>query len=629
MRRFLLTVAMAGGTWLAVACDGSPAAPSDASDPPIPLPSLFVSDVAPASLNGTHSNFGLQQVTWVSLPPGSLTGFVSVRIRNLTLGGPATSAIGIIAGGFDPVAVVARESDELELAFSELDGTVHRTRLAVPGRRPPSILRTSPPKGRTDVALDARPAVVFTEPLDAATLTSENVRLVTGGTPVSGSIRQPPDQPWVVEFVPAAPLRPATEYLLEIADRVRDVQGDPLGEAFSVTFTTTADAFLPAFVDVSNSTHGGAFDPDGYELIIDGGILESFMELNESVQVVLSEGMHTIELSGVSANCLVAGSAERSVSVVGGTSTALGFDVSCTPPPELASIRIAFEHGALGRPTLVGASIVAMNADGSDRVQLTSGAYLDYGPDVSPDGSRIAFVRHTLDARWLLNPEIVVMNSDGTGVTSVRSPPAFEPDWSPDGSRILFLAGTGIWGGWVHVMQADGSNETALTEPGEFPGPEQGWAVWSPDGTRIAYTQVEFIVSGQILSIWVMNTDGSGAIQLTPPGISNAWGPFGPVWSPDGSVIAFTMGAPDGSSTLVVMRADGSGLETVRQDPDWLLVHDWSADGRYLLLSKTVRGGSPGRQDVFLLRLEDGAMTRLTADVARNGTPAFWPVPGT
>ena len=38
-------------------------------------------------------------------------------------------------------------------------------------------------------------------------------------------------------------------------------------------------------------------------------------------------------------------------------------------------------------------------------------------------------------------------------------------------------------------MNADGSGQTNLTNN---PGADDGYADWSPDGTKIAYTQVNF-----------------------------------------------------------------------------------------------------------------------------------------
>ena len=92
------------------------------------------------------------------------------------------------------------------------------------------------------------------------------------------------------------------------------------------------------------------------------------MEVNDSVAAMtLSEGSHTVHLSGLAANCSASAGAVQQVTVTGGATTRLQFAVTCTPSPELASIRIVFARSVGNRTTLV-----AMNADGSDEAALTS-----------------------------------------------------------------------------------------------------------------------------------------------------------------------------------------------------------------------------------------------------------------
>jgi TolB protein len=95
--------------------------------------------------------------------------------------------------------------------------------------------------------------------------------------------------------------------------------------------------------------------------------------------------------------------------------------------------------------------------------------------------------------------------------------------------------------------------------------PSAGWGacpVWSPDGTRIAYTK-----NGDI---FVINADGSGQTKLT----DHPAGDWDPRWSPDGSKIVFTTDR-DGNREIYVMNPDGSNQTNLtnsaenEEHPSW------------------------------------------------------------
>lgn len=227
-------------------------------------------------------------------------------------------------------------------------------------------------------------------------------------------------------------------------------------------------------------------------------------------------------------------------------------------------ITIAFTKAVLTEPDgdTFETNVYTIRADRSGTTQLTTSGQesASGGLSWSPDGSRIAFTseRGTSSQIW-------VMSSSGTGQIPLTSRgTSFGPQWSPTEDKIAFLSMEGgppeIW-----VMNADGTNSTQLTSE---PGDRKADVRWSRDGHKIAYT-FGYSPSGSGSDIWTMNADGSGKLNVTNNRLDNT----SPVWSPNGSQVAFASGSGADAEVRVV-NADGSGPQTkVSQAqgyrPDW------------------------------------------------------------
>jgi len=143
-------------------------------------------------------------------------------------------------------------------------------------------------------------------------------------------------------------------------------------------------------------------------------------------------------------------------------------------------------------------------------IPFSVGPYLHW----SPDGKRLALTAATSGLTWLVN-------ADGTGLTAVCRAggdcTGGNLAWSPDGSRLAAQAATGIY-----VMDPDGGSAVAIASAGAQ-GPS-----WSPDGTLVAYVAPSDTGLPR-LRIWIVQSDGTGPVDLTPNDTTNV---NHPVWQP-------------------------------------------------------------------------------------------------
>jgi len=239
VRWFVLTPAT---LLVIVACGEQASGPAGPAQPQGPSLAVLVSDPLPAgspSGLGSSAQFGnlaSDSVVYVSMVPGTVSGGVSVTIRNLATRDTLTAPL--VDGGFDPVTVPAGVGDTLEVTVRDGTGVVGRVLIVVVVRRPPIVVRVDPPRKKTDVPLNVVIIVVFSEPIDPATLDPATVRLLLGASPVGGAVALRPGSELVAEFTPASPLEPETTYQVVVTRGVRDRAGDSLEAQVEVQFTT-------------------------------------------------------------------------------------------------------------------------------------------------------------------------------------------------------------------------------------------------------------------------------------------------------------------------------------------------------------------------------------------------------
>jgi Tol biopolymer transport system component len=113
-------------------------------------------------------------------------------------------------------------------------------------------------------------------------------------------------------------------------------------------------------------------------------------------------------------------------------------------------------------------------------------------------------------------------------------------------------------------MNADGSDQARVAD---FQANTMGRPVWSPDGSMLAF---DLYFTDQTWDIYAVNSDGSGLANLA--GDPNR-DETDPVWAPDGRKIAFQASSVlartvnnTGTFELYVMNPDGTDQTAVTHD---------------------------------------------------------------
>jgi dipeptidyl aminopeptidase/acylaminoacyl peptidase len=266
-----------------------------------------------------------------------------------------------------------------------------------------------------------------------------------------------------------------------------------------------------------------------------------------------------------------------------------------------------------------------VNVDGSGTVQLTNGPRGESDPEWSPDGLSIAFVatRDSGEAQIY-----VIANAGGEGRRLTHHATAISNiTWSPSGDAIYFEAPEPptaeekekaklhddvfsfdhnykqrhLW----KVSVATGQEQQITT--GDFS--VLGYAL-SRDGKKVAYHRGTDPLLGDAAQseVWVMNADGSGAVQLTHNGV----GERGARLSPDDGEVLFTAGANAQFDTYynskLFLEPAGGGTARLVDLPYAVDDAEWSPDGKAIYFVADLGVHS----ELFRLDLATQKTTQLT-----------------
>jgi TolB protein len=218
-----------------------------------------------------------------------------------------------------------------------------------------------------------------------------------------------------------------------------------------------------------------------------------------------------------------------------------------------------------------------MNADGSERKQLTFDSYDDLSLAASPDGRYIVFASNRTG-----NLDIWRMDLEGSNLLQLtHTKGANPPSVSPDGKWVTYSTS-----GELNKVPIEGG------EPVRVCGNAAGVSAVSPDGKLIAF----FTWGKDALGIAVNSFEDGSPIRKFEIG-SQSLNNTSLKWTPDGKALLYSLSS-DGAANIWMQPLDGAAPKQVTDfKSDGIFRFDVSADGRNLICA---RGG--WKHDIVLLK---------------------------
>lgn len=276
---------------------------------------------------------------------------------------------------------------------------------------------------------------------------------------------------------------------------------------------------------------------------------------------------------------------------------------------------------AFGRfnPLLGDQQVYVVNPDGTGQRLVQAPTDIGESPTWFPDGIHVA----TGGAPDLPGGGSRIINVDDGTWRDVggQDPNLFNPcgNPSPDGTLLLCetFSEDGSQNGIHTIRSSDGGGLAQITSN---PGGDDIPGDWSPNGKRIVFQR--FDSNGDSEGLFVVNTNGTGLTQITPPDFADL-SAFGS-WSPQGNEIVFSVHlTPDVHSSIWVVHADGSGLHEIdvqpasacggaNADPDALGCNHpvWSPDGTKIAFVRSHSNDVDG--EAYTVNLDGTGLTQVT-----------------
>lgn len=203
---------------------------------------------------------------------------------------------------------------------------------------------------------------------------------------------------------------------------------------------------------------------------------------------------------------------------------------------------------------------------------------------------------------------------------------ACQPDWSPDGNKMVFISPCNAKketyeGARLFILDLSSNNEIfpisiPLDPSGDFD------PVWSPDGTELAFSSFRPgnhpTTKERLLHIYIYNFSTDSLSELT----NTRWRDRAPSWSMDGSKISFIRKIADSEIWILDRNSPEPYVFAAKSNIDFLYPH-WSLNDQIIFF--THQNKSVGSLPYFVGKRIENAGINIEFRIPPSGQQSFSP----
>jgi len=418
----------------------------------------------------------------------------------------------------------------LEAGYRDVAGNVYTLRhhWSFVTERPPLLASSTPSDRDGGVDPASYLALEFTRAMDPARLKSA----IALSPSIPFDLRLDPADSKRAIIAPSELLAPNTDYQLSVGLSATDVDGNQLGRAPTVRFTTGAAQPLKHWIAFATSQSDGS--PGGLWIVNESGFPR---------QLFTSTGVQSFTWSPAGDSVLIQGQDGTWRQLTpGGGQTALPFKAVWAAALAAGAGYVYIDDSAV---------LHHQRRDGTDDVVATDVAEAA----VAPNGLRLAFVHRNSNEIWGYDVGLrssYQLVTDSAQVSGVA--------WDPAGKRIAYLRhdlGTTV----LRVRSFTGAAATTTLISGDM-----GRPAWLPDSTHLVFAASVASSTGTTQKAFVINVVSPPASLSAAAGLPSdpAIQVAAPASSPDGHQIAFLS-----DNQVWLMNADGTRPTALtKEDPE-------------------------------------------------------------